>query len=1082
MRIVANERTLPKLHLVGSILIVLALTASLGIFFVWRSLADQQISLDRLTQSVDEQHQARLQSEMGFALEQIEFTRTRTEEVLRKSIREQVDTAMQIVQAIYDRESPHNEPDVVKRKIVEALRPVRFYDGRGYFFIDDFDGKFILLPTAPKFEGTTNLENRDDTGKYIMRGLIDAAHQPQGEGYFSYRWYAPGADKVMADKLAYVRSFAPYHWLIGTGDYFFKWEEQQQQEVIARLRNQQFGHTGHIVLADRQGRLLISPLNPSEEGKNFSERPPAMRAVFEKFFSQAKRGGGFVQYVLPNPQSGTTVAKTALVRQIDPWGWVVVVTAENSELFAALQQERTKLDVIATRRWSELALILALALGLGFSASYAFGRWSQALFKTYHDDIRAKNLIIQEREALVQAVLDNAAVGIAQITLDGRYSKVNQYYCDFVGYSREEMLENLFTFEKVSHPEDYLLDLENIGKMLDGKTIRYDVEKRYIRKDGRTVWGDLSVNLVRDAAGNACYWVSAVHDITERKHAEAKLRLAASVFSHAREGIMITEPDGTIIDVNETFTQITGFPSKDVIGKNPRILKSGRHSSEHYQSMWQTLITKGYWYGEVWNRRKDGKIFAEMQTISAVPDAKGKVQHYVSLFTDISPLKEHQAQLERIAHYDTLTNLPNRLLLADRLQQAILQVARRKVSLAVAYLDLDGFKEVNDRFGHAVGDELLCTLADRLRSCLRDGDTLARIGGDEFVAVLVDLRERQECDPVLQRMLDAASTPVIHDGNTLQVSLSIGVTHYPSDDSDADLLIRHADHAMYQAKQAGKNRSHWFDIAHDTELHAIHENQKRIQAALEQQEFVLYYQPKVNLQTNEVIGAEALIRWQHPQRGLLPPSEFLPMIENRPISIDVGEWVIHTALKQLENWRDAGLEIPVSVNVAAVQLQQDGFPKRLDQLLKDHPGMHARLLELEVLESAALQDLSKSGEAISICRSLGVGFALDDFGTGYSSLSYLRHLPVDTLKIDQSFVRGMLDNPNDLAIVNAVIGLGRAFSREVIAEGVETAAHARLLQSLGCVLAQGFGIAKPMPADELPAWAERWKSGAVWTT
>jgi diguanylate cyclase (GGDEF)-like protein/PAS domain S-box-containing protein len=543
---------------------------------------------------------------------------------------------------------------------------------------------------------------------------------------------------------------------------------------------------------------------------------------------------------------------------------------------------------------------------------------------------------------------------------------------------------------------------------------------------------------------------------------------------------MITDANGTIIDVNGTFSQITGYSYEEAIGRNPRMLKSGRQPTEYYQTLWHSLLDSGHWYGEVWNRRKSGEVFAEMQTISAVRDADGKTLHYVSLFSDITPLKQHQQELERIAHYDALTQLPNRVLLADRLRQGLIQSQRHKHSLAVVFLDLDGFKAINDAHGHAAGDKLLIEVAQRIKGALREGDTLSRIGGDEFVAILADLEKVQSCEPVLARMLQAASSPVMHGQHALQVTASMGVTLYPQDGSDADLLMRHADQAMYAAKQAGKNRYHLFDVVQDVATRSRRESVERILRALALGEFVLHYQPKVNLRSGAVVGVEALIRWQHPQRGLLLPHEFLPEIEEHPGSIQIGEWVLETALQQIEVWKQRGKTIPVSVNIGAHQLQSGNFAERLQQLLRNHPEVSASNLQIEVLETSALQDLAKVGVAMNACHAVGVSFALDDFGTGYSSLTYLKHLPAKTLKIDQSFVRDMLTDESDLAIVNGVIGLASAFGREVIAEGVETRAHGDLLLSLGCELAQGFGIARPMPVQALGPWLDAWSRSAEW--
>lgn len=567
----------------------------------------------------------------------------------------------------------------------------------------------------------------------------------------------------------------------------------------------------------------------------------------------------------------------------------------------------------------------------------------------------------------------------------------------------------------------------------------------------------------------------------EQSRAESRLHLAASVFTHASEGILITDAHGNIIETNDVFSEITGYSRDEVIGKNPRLLQSGRHHQDFYAALWRDLINKGDWQGEIWNRRKNGEIFASMMTISAVQDIHGVAQNYVNLFSDITPIKEHQRQLEYIAHYDALTGLPNRVLLADRLKQAMAHNHRKGGSVAVVYLDLDGFKAVNDQHGHDMGDQLLVNIAHRLKEVLREGDTLARIGGDEFVVVMVDLENPNDYEIVLNRLLVVAAEPVMLDQQFLRVSASIGATLYPQDSADADQLMRHADQAMYIAKQAGKNCYHLFDVAKDIATKNHRESIEHIRTALDRKEFVLFYQPKVNMRTGEIIGVEALVRWQHPERGLLAPAAFLPVIEDHPLSIDLGDWVIDDALRQISHWRSMGLDMPVSVNVGAQQLQQGNFATRLAHQLSIHPDVPPDFLELEIVETSALKDIAEVAELMRSCRALGVHFAVDDFGTGYSSLTYLKRLPAELLKIDQTFIRDMLDDLDDLEIVKGVIGLANAFHRKVIAEGVETIAHGELLIPLGCELAQGYGIARPMPAADLPHWAATWKPDPAWT-
>jgi diguanylate cyclase (GGDEF)-like protein/PAS domain S-box-containing protein len=568
--------------------------------------------------------------------------------------------------------------------------------------------------------------------------------------------------------------------------------------------------------------------------------------------------------------------------------------------------------------------------------------------------------------------------------------------------------------------------------------------------------------------------------VIEQKQAEEKLKRAASVFTHAHEGIMITDASGTITEVNDAFSCITGYAPEEMLGKHSKILKSERQLSDVYAKMWAETIAEGHWHGELLSRRKNGTDYPIMLTTSAVKDSAGLVQHYVSLCTDISLMKEHHGQLERMAHYDALTNLPNRVLLADRLSQSMVQCQRRDKSLAVAFMDLDGFKTINDQHGHNVGDELLIEVAQRMQGALREGDTLARIGGDEFIAVMIDLDNIEDSQPVLERLLLAAAYPFNVGDDVMHVSASIGVTFYPQDLVDADLLMRHADQAMYVAKQAGKNRYHLFDTVQDNAIKTQEQSINDIRLALHKSEFVLHYQPKVNMHTGEVIGVEALVRWQHPVRGLIPPLDFLPVIEGHAVSLELGEWVINTALDQISRWGKLGVHLPISVNISAYQLQQNNFTTRLATFLSVHADVTPHFLELEIVETSLLSNISRVSTIMNACHDLGVNFALDDFGTGYSSLTYLRRLPVHLIKIDQSFVRDMLEDADDLAIVEGVVGLAKAFRCNVIAEGVETVSHGVALLQLGCKLAQGYGIARPMPAGDIPEWVSSWKADDSW--
>lgn len=699
--------------------------------------------------------------------------------------------------------------------------------------------------------------------------------------------------------------------------------------------------------------------------------------------------------------------------------------------------------------------------------------------------LQSQHQALQEAKNRIDLAMQIAQMGMWTWDMPAGTLHADDTLARLFGYESHELrVTPILQWRERTDPEDLAVLDERLRACLKGESAEFSLDQRIRHRQGHWIWGQWRGRVTqRNAQGRALAMMGSFIDVTERMKEREQLQLAASVFTHAREGIIITERDGTIIDVNDTFTHITGYSRKEAIGRNPQMLQSQRHEhqgAELQPQIAHSLQVHGHWTGEMWSQRKDATVFVRMVTVSAVRNAQGRIQHYVSLFTDITALKEHERKLEHIAHYDALTGLPNRVLLADRLQQAMLRCQRKGLSLAVAFLDLDGFKSINDRYSHELGDRFLIALAHSLKASLREGDTLSRIGGDEFVAVLVDLEHPQDGEPVLLRMLQAAAQPVLLDEYLLQVSASIGVTLYPADGSAPDLLLRHADQAMYQAKQLGKNRFYLFDIAHDRAITTQREEIARIRQGLQAQEFVLYYQPKVNMRTGAVIGTEALIRWQHPERGLLSPAAFLPVIENHPICIDVGEWVICSALGQMATWKAQGLDLSVSVNIDAMQLQKEGFSQRLAELLALYPQIQPHQLELEILETNALEDIALVSDIMRRCQALGVRFALDDFGTGYSSLTYLKRLGAELIKIDQSFVRDMLVDRDDLAIVQGVIGLADAFHRDVIAEGVETLEHGTRLLRLGCHLAQGYGIAKPMPASLIPDWAQNWRPAPQW--
>ena len=663
-----------------------------------------------------------------------------------------------------------------------------------------------------------------------------------------------------------------------------------------------------------------------------------------------------------------------------------------------------------------------------------------------------------------------APVGYCSLNKDGFIKEANFAISKLLGEGRHKLIKQPLTKFIFSQDQDiYYLFRKRITSQK-----KEDCEIRMINEDKTTFWASITAIAEFDTNKEPTYHL-VISDISERKVLENKLKLSASVFKNAGEAIMITNLNGIISDVNETFTKITGYNKEEVIGKKTNILNSGKQDKDYYQRMWGILNSTGSWTGELCDKKKNGESFIGNLIINAVYDNMGKSSHFVALLSDITAIKEYEDSLKNIAHFDQLTKLPNRVLLADRIENKMIHTRRHKQHLGVVFLDLDEFKEINDTYGHDIGDKVLIHLAKEMREALREVDTLARIGGDEFVAVLSELNEISDALPIILRLLEAASKEIKIDNIKIKVSASLGVTFYPQNQIvNADLLLRQADQAMYQAKLSGKNRYHFFNTEENNLIRDRFESIREIRLALENKEFILYYQPKVNLRTGKTIGVEALIRWKHPIKGILPPLKFLPIIEEDALSIDVGEWVINTALAQIKTWQEEGLNISVSVNVGAHQLLNEDFVNQLKNILSLYPTVNPNMLELEVLETSRLEDLAKAKDVMNTCIKLGVTFSLDDFGTGYSSLVYLKQLPIRQIKIDQNFIQGMIDNQNDLSIVEGIITLCKAFHLNVIAEGIETSEHIEILLKLGCEFGQGYKIAHPMSSKIISKWIKEY--------
>ncbi|HEX5843180.1 MAG TPA: EAL domain-containing protein [Pseudomonas sp.] len=643
---------------------------------------------------------------------------------------------------------------------------------------------------------------------------------------------------------------------------------------------------------------------------------------------------------------------------------------------------------------------------------------------------------------------------------DGKLLDINQGFTRITGYDASEVAEqSTLELGIWANPEDrarMIAEVREKGSVQDFcATIR--------TKHGALRICEMSVQPM--PIGDEICLLSIARDITERVQMQERLQQAATVFESTAEGVMITNLEQRITAVNRAFSQITGYSEAEALGQSPRLLASGNHDSAFYAAMWHNLTASGHWQGEIWNKRKNGELYPEWLTISAVRDNQGDISHFVGVFADISSLKHAQARLDHQAHHDPLTGLPNRMLFEARLRAALEDTQSEKRCGAILFIDLDRFKHINDSLGHPIGDQLLKSIAARLKAHLRDIDTVARLGGDEFIILLPGLQHIDDAKRVAHKLLECFNQPIEVDEQDLFISASIGISRYPEDGEDVATLVKNADAAMYRSKARGRNRVEIYtrDLTFQaTERMAL---ERELRRALERDELQLYYQPKLSLNNQCLVGAEALLRWHHPLFGEIPPDRFIPLAEETGLIITLGDWVLQQACQQMQLWQSQHAPFgPISVNLTGIQLRQPNLLTRIASLLEQH-GLAPNLLQLEITESFIMNQAEEALKLLHQLKSLGVQLAIDDFGTGYSSLSYLKRLPVDTLKIDQSFVRGLPNDPNDVAITRAIIALGRSMQLTVIAEGVETKAQELFLAAEGCEQIQGYVVSRAIPAD-----------------
>ena len=710
------------------------------------------------------------------------------------------------------------------------------------------------------------------------------------------------------------------------------------------------------------------------------------------------------------------------------------------------------------------AATIVIVLGLFAAVAFAFVRAH-----------RQRGRLLEEADksrALLTTLLDATPDIVFCKDTDGRYLLGNRALSDFLDRPTDQIIgksdRDLFPSELADEFRSRDLQVTRQNKIVrstewvdqaDGSHEVFDTVKAPVRHPDGAPLGVIGI----------------ARRITMEHQASDRLQLAAQVFENAAEGIIITRPDTTIEMINPAFTRITGYTPAEVVGQKPSILRSGRQSAAFYHRMWETVHDEGLWQGEIWNRRKSGEIYPEWLNISVVYDEAGEIAHYLGIFSDISATKHSEAQLEHMAHHDALTGLPNRSLLNDRIDTALRRAKRDHRMVATVFLDLDHFKDINDSFGHAVGDAVLKQAATRLLECVREEDTIARLGGDEFVILIENIEDVALTINAAERILTCLNPPLTVEHQEFFIGASIGISIYPHDGDTAETLIRNADTAMYQAKRQGRNNIQRYSEQQTETARNRMRLENGLRHALKESRFEAWLQPQIDLASGKLTGFEALCRWPDEERGMIPPVEFIPLAENNGLIVQIGESMLRQSCRQIVAWRAAGLTPPpVAINVSGRQLRRLDFLAALCTILEDE-GCRPEWIELEVTESDILKDAEPAIATLHGIREMGISLALDDFGTGFSSLSYLKRLPVNCIKIDRAFVQGLPSDTNDRAIVQAVVAMGRSLDMRVLAEGVETPAQVRALSLMGCALAQGYHFGRPARPDTFTALVQRGK-------
>lgn len=851
-------------------------------------------------------------------------------------------------------------------------------------------------------------------------------------------------------------------------------EKEAKKQAASMLLSQKIGRTGYIYVIDSTGETKVHP-KQDVKGQNYAEFGFIQKQLMQK--------NGYLEYWWKNPEDTEKHPKALHMAYFEPWDWIISASSYKSEF--------SQLVSVADFQDNVLAMDI---LGTG----YAFVCDSQANivihpkltgnimdYATTENKKQIRKMIAQKK-GMVRYFWKNSEDQVVKEKLiafdfipEFDWIIASSTYIEKAFAPLLEMRRIFFVILALSIAVIALVSLAvstTITRPLTGLIERLNVNMNQAwqlqpldsrRKDEI---GDLESSFNEFVGRLETYKRNLITENIIRKETEIRLQLFEKVFENANEGITITDPDGNIQAVNQAFTDITGYSAQEAVGQNPRILKSERHDHAFYQSMWQSLTLKGQWSGEIWNRKKSGQAYPEFLSISAIRNKDGEAKNYMAVFHDISEMKTKEKQIEYMAYHDPLTGLPNRTLLKDRLEHAIIRARRDAKMLQLIFIDLDNFKNVNDTAGHAQGDELLKEAAERLDNVTRPSDTVARLGGDEFMIMVTDVDNMMRIIRMVKRIQDSFSVPFNIDGKSFHVTCSIGISVFPEDGNDADTLVRHADLAMYHSKEKGRNQYYLFEPKMAKKIHQRIEMEMNMRTAIENDEFQVYFQPQVNIRTLKPVGLEALVRWIKPDGAVVSPGRFIPLAEESGLIIPIGKQIFKKAVEQTCRIREKSqLDLMLSVNVSARQMDEPSFEKMVARII-EKTSYPTNRLKIEITESLLMRDINTTMTRLKNLSQIGISTAIDDFGTGYSSLAYLKQMPITTLKIDKSFIDDIVDDDNALALVETIVLMANKLNMGIVAEGVEDENQLEILNQLGDMDIQGYVFARPMPLHEFELW------------